>query len=100
MTMRRFGSRWRDATTPNEVLDIFKVEGRYEILFRNWNINDRKDEWADGLDVDAEGFRHPSFSLMPWEASRYRYRNGHKRQSWASLPEAVKTAAIRWLTAD
>lgn len=97
MTMRRFGARWRDATTPPEVLDVFKVEGRYEILLRNWNVNDRSDEWADGLDLDEGGFRHPSFELEPYTARAYRQRNAKRRQTWGTLPGPVREAVTAWL---
>lgn len=100
MTMRRFGSRWRDATTPVEVLDIFMIEGRYEILFRNWNTTDRHDEWADGLDIDLQGYRYAGFELQPHQASAYRYRNSKRRQTWASLPEPIRATVVAWLKED
>lgn len=98
MAMRRLGARWRDTTTttPREVLDIFKVEGRYEVLLRNWRIDDPKDEWADGLDVGRDGSRYASFELQPYEARGYRQRNSRKRQSWASLPKAVRDCVTAW----
>ena len=95
--MRRFGSRWRDATTPKEVLDVFLVEGRYEVLVRNWNTHDPRDEWADGLDVSPDGWRHPSFELEPHQARAYRARNSRKRCAWAAVPEAVKETVAAWL---
>jgi hypothetical protein len=99
MTMRRFGARWRDETTPREILDVFLVEGRYEILVRNGTL-DGREEWADGLDVDPEGWRHPSFELEPYQARAYRYRNGRRRQSWASLPAPVRNTVAAWLRDD
>lgn len=96
MSMRRFGARWRDAATPADVLDVFKVEGRYEILFRNSRIGDPADEWVNGLDIDEEGYRHPSFELEPYQARAYRQRNSRRRQSWASLPEPVRACAVAW----
>lgn len=100
MTMRRFGARWRDNSTPREVLDVFLVEGRYEILLRNWNVNDPRDEWADGLDVDTDGFRYPTFELQPYAARRYRERNKHRRQRWADLPAPVRETVTAWLAED
>jgi hypothetical protein len=100
MTMRRFGSRWRDATTPREVLDVFMIEGRFEILIRNWRVTDPRDEWADGLDVDPDGFRFPSFELTPYQARAFRMRNGRRRQAWGSLPAPVSNTVMAWLTPD
>lgn len=96
MSMRRFGARCRDDTTPREVLDVFKIEGRFEILLRNGTI-DGREEWADGLDVDPEGWRHPSFELRPYEAAAYRYRMKRKRCAWADVPPKVRETVAEWL---
>jgi hypothetical protein len=96
MTMRRFGARWRDATTPREVLDVFLIEGRWEILLRNGTV-DGREEWADGLDVDSSGARHPSFELWPHQAAAYRYRNGKRRRHWADVPAPVRACVADWL---
>jgi hypothetical protein len=96
MTMRRFGARWRDDSTPRDVLDVFFIEGRYEVLLRN-GATDGSEEWADGLDVDPEGFRHPSFELEPHQARAYRYRNGKRRVRWADVPQPVRAIVAAWL---
>lgn len=100
MTMRRFGARWRDETTPREVLDVFLVEGHYDILIRNWSTINPKDEWVDGLEVDEDGYRWPSFELSTWSARDYRYRNGRRRQVWATLPAPVRETVARWIAED
>jgi hypothetical protein len=100
MPMRRFGARWRDASTPAEVLDVFKIDGRYEVLLRNWTIGSPRVEWADGLDLDADGYRFPSFELEPYAARHYRARFAKKRQTWASLPAPVRAAVGAWLKDD
>lgn len=96
MPMRRFGSRWRDVTTPVEVLDIFRfTNGQYEVLIRN-GTTDGKDEWADGLEIDSEG-RWSSFELDRWQARLYRARQSWRRCSWAALPAPVRTSVAQWL---
>lgn len=98
MTMRRFGSRWRDATTPVEVLDIFKIEGCFEILIRNHNEGNPSDEWVDGIEIEESGFAKSSFELEPYEARQYRYRNSHKRLSWDALPPRARQVVADWLS--
>jgi hypothetical protein len=80
-------------------LDVFKVEGRYEVLLRNGYV-DGSGEWADGLDVDDEGFRYPSFELEPYQARAYRLRNGRRRQAWGSIPAPVRDTVAAWLAED
>lgn len=93
--MRRFGARWRDTTTPREVLDVFFIEGRFEILFRNSTPDG--EEWADGVEIDPDGYSHDSFELEPYQAARYRFRNGKRRTRWADVPPKVRARVAECL---
>lgn len=102
-TPRRFGARWRDATTPPAVLDIFKlsaVEDTWEVLLCQAKGGTRANTYIDGLELDPWGNRGPSFELTAVQAAAYRYRWKNHRVSWASLPEPAKEVVRDWLQPD
>lgn len=104
-TPRRFGQRWRDATTPPEVLDILRQKDDpkcWDVLlwspaFCGASLPFRK-TFVFGLDVGPEG--RASFELAAYQAINYRYHNKNRRTRWADLPESVRQMVIDWIKED
>jgi len=89
------------AGAPDHVLDIFhdKETGLWTVFYTGVLLNPPHSRTyssttVSGRDMDRDPF-HPQgvgmfFTMPAYEVVLYRYRNGHKRVTWESLPEKVK----------
>lgn len=99
-TPRRAGARWLEGAPPH-VLDLF-----YDAKLDHWTVlytggllhpqqgRDFSNTVIFGRELSSWP-SHPqgvgiSFELKAHEAVRYRYRSGHQRVTWASLPDKVQ----------
>ena len=104
-TPRRAGKRWL-AGAPEHVLDLFfsKKTGTWDAPYVGpWLAPSEGRTFANAFIGGREMSENPShpqgigmsFELKAHEAAAYRYRSGHRRVTWESLPEAVKRCVIR-----
>lgn len=101
---RRASKRWLSGA-PAGLLDLFrcgKKSGHFhcEAFYVPTEENTGPHGlWIGGREMDADP-SHPqgvgmSFEMSAYEVRSYRYRNAHKRITWQSLPEKVKTCILR-----
>lgn len=107
-TPRRASCRWLK-NAPSHVLDLFyfKDSRTWEALYTGHLLYtspaDAPRTFANTYIFGREMSEKPdhpqgvglSFELRAYEAAALRYRNGHKRVTWDSLPPKVKECIIR-----
>jgi hypothetical protein len=91
MAIRRAGKRWREGA-PDNVVDCFyhpKFVDAYTIFVKF------DDERVGYLGTNASLSFSGWSDMSNYDASRYRYENGHYRIKWLDVPEKVREAVIQ-----